>query len=200
MIVIPFLYICACREFFRTSSTFEDSSGRGRLRKGEKGKKEENRVESPLEICFFLEQFGEHFHEIYWWRSTWNILVNFCCLLSRLLSKHPQPTAMRRHLPLTKSTTDWQSRCVRLFSTVYFHTFITSNHLYVRTYSHIECDTTFLLLNPQLTIQVCLTFLICVPPNHLYVRMYSHIECSATFHLLYPSQLTDNPGGSIGFR
>ena len=30
----------------------------------------------------------------------WNILVNFCCLLSRLLSKHPQPTAMRRHLPL----------------------------------------------------------------------------------------------------
>ena len=30
----------------------------------------------------------------------WNILVNFCCLLSLLLSKHPQPTAMRRHLPL----------------------------------------------------------------------------------------------------
>ena len=34
----------------------------------------------------------------------WNILVNFCCLLSRLLSKHPQPTAMRRHLPLISTT------------------------------------------------------------------------------------------------
>ena len=34
----------------------------------------------------------------------WNILVNFCCLLSLLLSKHPQPTAMRRHLPLISTT------------------------------------------------------------------------------------------------
>ena len=74
MIVIPFLYICACREFFRTSSTFEDSSGRERLRKGEKGKKEENRVESPLEICFFwnslvsifMKYIGEDPREIFW--------------------------------------------------------------------------------------------------------------------------------------
>ena len=89
--------------FFRTFSSFEDFSGREHLRKGEKGKKEENRVESPLEIYFF---------GTVWWTFSWNILVNFCCLLSRLLSKHPQPTAMRRHLPLTKSTTDWQSRCL----------------------------------------------------------------------------------------
>ena len=67
MIVIPFLYICACREFFRTSSTFEDSSGRERLRKGEKGKKEENRVESRLEIYSQITVFfGEHCHEICW--------------------------------------------------------------------------------------------------------------------------------------
>ena len=55
---------------FRTSSSFEDSSGRERLRKGEKGKKEENRVESRLEIyserTVFMEQFGQHCHEICW--------------------------------------------------------------------------------------------------------------------------------------
>ena len=58
---------------FRTSSSFEDSSGKELLRKGEKEKKEENREESPREIYFLnslvsivMKYVGEDPHEIFW--------------------------------------------------------------------------------------------------------------------------------------